>query len=142
MIRIETAGSLDLAGSLTANGANGIAHNGGGGSGGGVHIICNEFQGAATAVMSANGGNGAPESGAGGGGRIAAWVGLSNLDKSRVATGNYSRVTVTNVHKYYLGTFSVTNGSGYTNSGSYSAESGSCWFYIAPPPLGIIIQVM
>jgi len=77
--------------------------------------------------------------GGGGGGRIAVWIGLSESEKIRVRAGNTARVSVTNEHRYFSGTWTVTNGSG--NAVAPLAEPGTAWFYIAEPPTGIMIEV-
>lgn len=70
-LRINAAGKVAVNGSLLANGGNGTANHGGGGSGGSVNILCDTFWGT-NGVISANGGTGANTTGGGGaGGRIA-----------------------------------------------------------------------
>ncbi|NLC81934.1 MAG: hypothetical protein GX748_12200, partial [Lentisphaerae bacterium] len=70
-LRINATGKVAVNGSLLANGGNGTANHGGGGSGGSVNILCDTFWGT-NGVISANGGTGANTTGGGGaGGRIA-----------------------------------------------------------------------
>lgn len=65
-IKIETAATFTINGSIQANGTNSIS--GGGGSGGTVWIKADSFAGSGS--VTANGGNGGGLSGGGGGGRI------------------------------------------------------------------------
>lgn len=65
LARIETPGDVRVDGTITANG---IYANDGGGSGGGVYIVCNTFTGSNGVIQA--GGAGAANSG-GGGGRVA-----------------------------------------------------------------------
>lgn len=71
-------GTLQVDGSITANGLNGSGTGGGGGSGGSIYLAARSFAG--TGNISANGGNGANTyGGGGGGGRIAIYTtGQSN----------------------------------------------------------------
>jgi hypothetical protein len=70
-IRLSVNGTLQVAGTVSANGGNGAGLNGGGGSGGSVWLSAGTLTG--TGSITANGGNGAGLlGGGGGGGRIAA----------------------------------------------------------------------
>jgi len=70
-VRIQATGRVTVNGSISANGMN-APDRGGGGSGGGIYIVCNVFGGNSGAVIRAKGGSGnIKEVGAGGGGRIA-----------------------------------------------------------------------
>ncbi|MDD5706583.1 MAG: hypothetical protein PHR35_11705 [Kiritimatiellae bacterium] len=80
VIRIEADATVNLNGTLTANGQDQTltgSDSEGGGSGGSIYVRCHRFAGTtAGAVLSANGGSGSADdtrSAAGGGGRIAVW---------------------------------------------------------------------
>ena len=66
-VRIESAGSVLVNGSILANGGNGFGNHGGGGAGGTISIGCTTFRGT-NGVISAIGGNGNNVNGGGGGG--------------------------------------------------------------------------
>ncbi len=87
-VRITVDNVFTINGTISANGANGISYAGGG-SGGGIYIRCNTLDGAGS--IRADGGNSSSGGGGGGGGRIA----------------------VRCLFTRYLGTCSVTNGTGY-----------------------------
>jgi hypothetical protein len=74
-VRIVAKGSVEVKGTISANG--GPAYwNHGAGSGGGIYIRCRTFGGTAPGVIRANGGlygTAAQTGGGGGGGRIAVW---------------------------------------------------------------------
>jgi hypothetical protein len=69
-VKIVAADMVWIDGAIAANGTNYLTQLGGGGSGGGVSIVCRSLGGIGT--ISADGGKGAPtQGGGGGGGRIA-----------------------------------------------------------------------
>lgn len=68
-VRVDATGTVTVDGTIRANGGNGQAIWSGGGSGGGIRISCQTFDGNGT--IEAKGGNKLGESGGGGGGRIA-----------------------------------------------------------------------
>jgi hypothetical protein len=70
LIRIESANSISVAGSINANGNTGSSHSGSG-SGGSIYLRCTGLTGPAWGKVTANGGGSAGCSGGGGGGRIA-----------------------------------------------------------------------
>lgn len=70
-IRVMADGHLEINGTLSANGVNGVVSHGGGGSGGGIWLHCRTFGGHETGRIRACGGNGQSCGGSGGGGRIA-----------------------------------------------------------------------
>ncbi len=70
LIRLETTGSVFVAGTLTANGGLLALGNTAGGSGGGIFINCNSFSGSTSGVLRANGASSSGSGGRGGGGRI------------------------------------------------------------------------
>lgn len=80
-IRISASGTLDLSGSVTADGQASQAQNGGGGAGGSIYISAQTFNSAGT--LTTTGGTGVNNGGGGGGGRIAAYY----------VNGNYSGFT-------------------------------------------------
>ncbi len=85
LVHIEAAGEIALHGAITVQG--GLAtdsystgQRAGGGSGGGVFLVCQTFSGSAGATISAVGGAGRTNAGGGGGGRIALWTGIHSQD--------------------------------------------------------------
>jgi hypothetical protein len=70
LIRLETTGSVHVAGTLTANGGTIALLNTAGGSGGGIFITCGAFSGATSGIVRANGASSSGSGGRGGGGRI------------------------------------------------------------------------
>lgn len=81
-VRLMVNGTLQLDGSITANGGSGSGAGGGGGAGGSIYLEPGTLAGAGG--ISANGGSGAPDGGGGGGGRIAVYFNNNNF------TGNLS----------------------------------------------------
>jgi hypothetical protein len=71
-VRIEASGTAAIDGTISANGQNNPGHNVGGGSGGGVHLVCHTLTGSGT--VRADGGDADYAGGSGGGGRIAIYV--------------------------------------------------------------------
>ena len=69
---MKIALSLKLDGSLVSNGQNSLLPNGGGASGGSIHIVTSSFTGLGKVL--ANGGNGLGDGSGGGGGCIAVHV--------------------------------------------------------------------
>jgi hypothetical protein len=111
LIQILAAGTIQLDGLMSVNGVSGTFSEGfgaGGGSGGGIYLRCNRFQGIGR--MEANGGNGGVQSaglegGGGGGGRIAVW----------------------SIRNAFTGTTSVTNGTSVA-AGSKNGYPGTLVF--------------
>lgn len=111
-------GTVTLNGTITADGGSGVSYSGGG-SGGGIHVVCTRIRGAG-GLLSANGGSGAISSGAGGGGgggRIAVWRAFDDL---------------TSVSNAVLG------GVGGIQNG---ATGTVVWGWGAFPPAGVLIRV-
>ncbi len=127
LVRIEAEGSVDIDGTITANGETPAwwsrSDTDGGGSGGGIYIRCRAFGGRATGVLRANGGDGGGAGpGAGGGGRIAVW---------RLAA-----------HHSYAGAYSVTNGIGYSaGAPGTAAQPGTVVLADVPPLRGATLIV-
>ncbi len=94
LVRLEVPeGLVNLDGQLLANGGNGSLNSGdygGGGSGGGIYVLCKTFTGV-NGILSATGGKGNTLNsggGGGGGGRIAVWSKQNNsLGLSTNVTG-------------------------------------------------------
>ena len=77
-VQIQVDGTLDLQGSIVANGANGTNSRSGGGAGGSIWLTAQNVIG--TGLISADGGNGEPvHGGGGGGGRIALYFTTNNF---------------------------------------------------------------
>ncbi|MBI2439932.1 MAG: hypothetical protein HYV35_01015 [Lentisphaerae bacterium] len=131
LVRIE-AESVQVDGSIAANGANGSGNGSGGASGGGIFIICNRFEGGGT--LSANGGNNGGNAGGGGGGRIAVWFEARNigaLTQKLQENPAYSAWPAANL-PLFTGTVSVAGGSG--DVASNNGTNGTTMFIQVPPP--------
>jgi hypothetical protein len=86
VIRLNVSGALSLAGSISANGNDGIIDGSGGGSGGSIWITAKSLAG--TGSVTANGGMGeSSEGGGGGGGRIAIYAGTNLFTGNVLASG-------------------------------------------------------
>ncbi len=70
-VRVELSGRATIDGSISARGQTGLGTHGPAGSGGGIAITCDTFQGAATGLVRVDAGRGNFYGGNGGGGRIA-----------------------------------------------------------------------
>ena len=87
LIRLSVTNRVLLNGSITANGISAPAINYcGGGSGGGIFILCRQFDG--YGALNASGGRGGNfSSGGGGGGRIAVWSAMQGFSGTIAVTG-------------------------------------------------------
>ena len=139
-VRIEAVRDIVLGGSILANGAVGAQYSGGG-AGGSIWIVCREFSGTATAVLSANGGNGANWGGGrGGGGRIAVWHDLWEGSYARLLNEEtWSGVRLATTYANYLGAATVVQGTG--GSVTPDAGPGTLVFLSVPPPPATVIVV-
>ncbi len=137
------ADSVDMRGTLTASGANGMGL-GGGGSGGAIFLVTRDFAGAPGSSLTAAGGSGGDPAhgGGGGGGRMAVWCGfmpaqrdilLGNPDAPAVTLDG---TTVTNTCAGFAGTASATPGTGYE-----SGQTGTVVFVTAPARRGALLLV-
>jgi hypothetical protein len=70
-VRIEATGTVDIRGSILADGMIGSDIHAGGGTGGGIFITCNRFEGTSAGLLSACGARGRYTGQGGSGGRIA-----------------------------------------------------------------------
>ena len=141
-VRVEARGNIAIHGTIVADGNNGDAT--GGGSGGGIYLVGNSLEGAALGSIQAKGGTGsATIGGGGGGGRVAVWIGISDSARQNyIVNGISNRVIRSSIQpKEYLGSVSVTNGTGYTNLPPVGSVSGTCWFFTADPPTGVMVQI-
>ena len=140
-VRIEAVRDIVLGGSILANGNAGAQYSGGG-AGGSIWIVCREFSGTATAVLSANGGNGANWGGGrGGGGRIAVWHDLWEGSYARLLNEEtWSGVRMATEYDKYLGAATVAQGTG-GNSLTPDAAPGTLVFLSVPPPPATVIVV-
>jgi hypothetical protein len=145
-VRVEAAGTVTLNGTLRANGDPGYTANAGAGAGGSVLLSCGRLVSTASSSLLANGGTGSGYGGGGGGGRIAIWSGINAIDRERMLAGDEAAVAKhlvgTNAADVgFLGTYSVTNGSGYVNTNPVGAQPGSAVFLLFqyPPPGTMLI---
>ena len=136
VIRIETTGKATIYGTLRANGDNNCVLHGGGGSGGSVFLACNELVTSPNTLFSTKGGNGTGNGGAGGGGRVAIWYHHANPEVLTDPT----RFIVSNCPDY-LGTISVTNGTGYYNPPSPFAAAPGTICYVKGPMPGSVFMI-
>jgi hypothetical protein len=117
-IRIVAQDSVELDGFLTANGED-DNNVWGGGSGGGIFVTCETFEGLGTGAMRVNGGKGKsgfPGSGGGGGGRIAVWYGVPDARRAGILDGSdLRRVVIDTTNKTFLGTTTAEYGTGWSN---------------------------
>ena len=131
LARIQASGTVAIDGAVTARGANGGGSYGGGGAGGGIYISCATFGGSSTgACLSAIGGNGVGTAGGGGGGGlIAVWVDVPpNIRTRCIAAGSGRAVARSTNWPAFSGTFSVTNGTGYTGAADFPLP-GAVFFF-------------
>ena len=101
----------------------------------------------ATTRLWVYGGNGTGNGGGGGGGRIAVWYGkVYPVDRDKLLAGqtNIYGLAVTNIYPLFLGSASVTNGTGfYTQPDSRSAKSGSIiWLRVQYPRAGGVFSFL
>jgi hypothetical protein len=130
LIRIETEQDIQLAGTLSANSPTPDIGQGSGGSGGGIFVLCNEFLGDTTSLMTVNGGSrGSTGSTAGGGGgRIAVGIGLTDLQRATMIAGNIPEKTqIQNTYDRFDGQVTAKGGT-YTNSPS-GADGTAVWIW-------------
>lgn len=148
LVWVEASGAITLNGAIAADSAmKAPRYNGGGGSGGGIHLwSLGRFVGGENAVLCADGGEGGTWSandhrgGGGGGGRIAVWPGVTASQRQRILNGEGGGYIVQETHPNYGGTISVTNGIGRCDDADPTADPplpGTVVFVI-PPPAGTI----
>ena len=133
-LKLVTAGSLSLDGTVTANGGAGTAaKNNGGGSGGSIWLVCGQFSGSGT--VQADGGAGGSYNvgynnpgGGGGGGRVKFEYATSTFNGTvSVAggAGGSSDATHPSGQAGYPGTFSFPDGGNVTVKGSFALAPGT-----------------
>jgi hypothetical protein len=144
-ILIEANNAVTIDGAVTANGGDGYkssSYTSGGGSGGSIYMTCKTFTGDTNGTLQAKGGAGGGTAGGGaGGGRIAVWVGLSAEQKAWVLADDFKRMTVDSTNRFFTGTLSVTNGTGWTNQPPGGAESGTLRFITPSPIRGTVFMM-
>ena len=80
--------------------------------------------------------------GGGGGGWIAVWVQLSVAMRDQYLTGVTNRVYRQGTHRYFSGTATATNGSGWVNAGDaqvFPAQAGRVWFFTSALQQGTVL---
>jgi len=147
VVRIEASGIASVSGILRANGNNNWELHGGGGSGGSVLLACDDLVTTANTRLWAYGGNGTGNGGGAGGGRIAVWYDTVNpIARAQLLAGqtNVYKLQTTNNYPLYLGTVSVTNGTGVYNPPDIrGAKSGSViWLKVPSPKAGFLFLAL
>ncbi len=141
VVWVVAEGSMTIDGTLTANGGPGVLVYGdtphGAGSGGAINLLCSSFSGDSNGIVRAIGGAGPTNStaggGGGGGGRIAVWVGLSDVMQAKYLRRELRLLDQSaEVPRQYLGSFNVTNGTGYTNGAPNGANPGTIYIFMMP----------
>lgn len=87
LVWIEAGNTIDLRGTISARGQQGVASHNAGGSGGGIYLICRRWAGSNGILQASGGPSGGENRRGGGGGRIAVWR----------MTDTYSGTITTNV---------------------------------------------
>jgi len=130
-------------GVLNADGVSGgngsfYARCGSGGSGGGIFVQCNDFQGNSNAVITARGGSRIDTGRGGGGGRIAIAIGLTGAERANLLAGNpVPKMQTLAAFSRFAGATSVAGG---TNSSGASGADGTClWLWVDNPKGTIFI---
>ncbi len=137
LVRIISRGKTTLNGTILANGMNGYAWHGGGGSGGGIWIVSRRFEG--RGLMRANGGDKHGSGGSGGGGRIAVWYNVPQSRWADLAAGSTAKVIVSTNLATYTGSYSVN--PGIAGSFTPQAAAGSAVFLTVLQPPGTIMAI-
>ena len=149
-VRIQAVGTVEVNGTITANGGTPILQSCGG-SGGSIFIAAKTFKGADTASLMAEGSDSGSTYIGGAGGRIAIAVNMSKADVDKLLTGQtVDGLTVyAPPHSGFDGAISVTNGQSqdttYPQPGTALFETtsagGSFSFSIvgSPGPYGVPI---
>jgi hypothetical protein len=133
LIRIEAEQDIRLDGTLSANSPTPSVGQGSGGSGGGIFLLCNEFLGDTTGLLTATGGSrGSTGSTAGGGGgRIAVVIGLNPQQRTELIGGSMpAKVQPLSSYDKFHGQTTVVGG---TSSGVPSGGDGTVvWLWMKP----------
>lgn len=137
ILLLDVGGSLDVEGTISANGWNFEGGYAGGGSGGSIWIVTDGFEG--TGELRAHGGN-APHGG-GGGGRIAVWHGtIREHERQAILDGiNFSRLFIEETPpETFTGAAWVNGGSGSTG---YGADGTVRFIHVVQPPAGTLFII-
>jgi hypothetical protein len=134
LVRIEAEQTVTLAGTINASGRRGGNSSGltcSSGSGGGIFILCNEFEGLASAQLTANGGSREDTGKGGGGGRIAVVIGLNPQQRTELIGGSMpAKVQTLLSYQKFAGQTTVVGG---TSSGVPSGGDGTVvWLWMKP----------
>lgn len=123
MIRLDVADTLELHGTLRANGGGG-SWRGGAGAGGAIFVTARNLVSSMTAKLEAAGGEGLPAfSGGGGGGRIAVWIDVPQIVREQtMAMGLHRLVDAAMVYEDYHGTHTVAAGAGWDATNADPAD--------------------
>lgn len=140
LVRMSARGMMHLDGTVTARGMNVIGVHAGGGSGGGIMLSAQRFQGAGH--LGVRGGNGDGTGGSGGGGRIAVWTPFLSYEFVQAIADREqppAAATVVDPEAWpgWTGTYSVAKGSGGENNDQ--AEEGTVFF--AQLPVGTLFKI-
>ncbi|HEX4351148.1 MAG TPA: carboxypeptidase-like regulatory domain-containing protein, partial [Verrucomicrobiae bacterium] len=123
-VQMTVSGTLDLEGSISANGMSPTAEGSGGGSGGSIQLTALTLTGAGT--ISANGGGGVlPYSGGGGGGRIAVYYTTNKFTGKMFARGGQGYAGGGAGTIYSLGSTNTPAGNGTNTITSVNIGAGT-----------------
>ncbi len=126
-VRIGARGAMTIDGTVSANGMYRFVIHAGSGSGGGILLTAQSFEG--SGVMQANGGNTSNYGGAGGGGRICVWTPFLTPEYLRELVDRDlpgSAVVLDHASRWPDLVLSVAHGTGGTNPDL--AEDGTIFF--------------
>ncbi len=73
LVWVQADGTIDLRGTISARGQQGVQSHNAGGSGGGIYLTCRRWTGSGGTLRATGGPGGAENNRGGGGGRIAVW---------------------------------------------------------------------
>lgn len=141
-VRVHASGTVNLRGTISANGSDSFAANyGGGGSGGAVYLTCGVLASHPAAALRANGGDATVNAGAGGGGRIAVWQAASDTVRAKFLAGQpvHSLIVTNDFSGYFAGAVTVANGTGYVSASP--PQPGTAFFHLMMAPEGSLFIV-
>lgn len=141
LIRIEAQQTVQIDGTLAANSPMPTLSSGSGGSGGGIFVLCSEFLGESTGVLTVDGGSrgSTGSTAAGGGGRIAIAINLSDAQRTNLLAGTLpEKVQIQSTYDRFNGQVTALGGT-YNNSPSGS--NGTIIWIWRERPTGTIFTI-